>query len=234
MNNPKNKNQLLSLSLKGITQRMLKGIIFDADGVLVDSERLIADAAIIFFKERGVQVKHEDFRPFIGVGEQKFLEGVAKLNNTSLPTDARKQLYDIYKRIIKGNLRTINGIEALIEKCRCKGLKLAVATSADKEKLEANFDATGLTMSMFDAIVTGENVVHKKPSPDIFLYAANQLGLDPTNCLVFEDAINGIIAATAAGCKSVGVAGTFTKAELHLANWQATDHTEIPEEALSW
>ncbi|HEX2934572.1 MAG TPA: HAD-IA family hydrolase [Bacteroidales bacterium] len=213
---------------------MLKGIIFDADGVLVDSEKLIADAAILFFKELGAQVSHEDFKPFIGVGEQKFLEGVANLNNISLPDDARKQLYDIYKRIIKGNLRPVKGIEALIEKCRSKGLKIAVATSADMEKLEANFAAVGFSMSMFDAVVTGENVVHKKPSPDIFLYAASQLKLDPQNCLVFEDAINGIIAATAAGCKSVGIAGTFTKKELHMANWQATDHTEIPEEALSW
>lgn len=223
------------MSFNGITQkRMLKGIIFDADGVLVDSEKLIADAAIIFFKELGAHVKHEDFRPFIGVGEQKFLEGVAKLNNIGLPADARKQLYAIYKRIIKGNLRTVNGIEALIEKCRRKGLKIAVATSADKEKLEANFDAVGFTMSMFDAVVTGENVVHKKPAPEIFLYAAKQIEIDPEHCLVFEDAINGIIAATSAGCKSVGIASTFTREELHMANWQATDHTEIPDEALSW
>jgi beta-phosphoglucomutase len=213
---------------------MLKGIIFDVDGVLVDSEKLIAKAAILLFKERGVQVNEADFKPFIGVGEQKFLEGVAAMHHVSLPTDAKTQLYGIYKKIIKGNLRTVNGVEAVIDKCRNKGLKLAVATSADADKLAANFAAVGFNNSMFDAVVTGENVVHKKPSPDIFLYAAKQLKLEPSECLVLEDAINGIKAATSAGCKSVGIAGTFTKEELYMANWAATDHTDIPAEAFTW
>jgi beta-phosphoglucomutase len=201
---------------------------------LVDSERLIAQASILLFKELGVTVKTEDFKPFIGVGEQKFLEGMAQIHNIALPSDAKSHLYRIYNEIIKNNLHPIPGAVTFINNCKKRRLKLAVATSADWNKVDANFAAAGLIKSTFDAIVTGEHVIHKKPAPDIFLYAAKQLGLNPSECLVLEDAINGIIAANAAGCKNIGIAGTFSKEELFMANWTASDLSNIPDEALSW
>jgi beta-phosphoglucomutase-like phosphatase (HAD superfamily) len=100
--------------------------------------------------------------------------------------------------------------------------------------MDANFAAAGFSKSNFDVIVTGEQVVNKKPAPDIFLHASKQLGLDPSECLVLEDAINGIKAAKAAGCKSIGIEGTFTKEELFMADWTAFDLTKVPEEALTW
>ena len=91
-----------------------------------------------------------------------------------------------------------------------RGLKLAVASSADRMKVEGNLRALKLPPDTFHALVVGEDVTHKKPAPDIFLEAARRLGLDPSACLVIEDAVSGVAAAKAAGCRCLGITTSFT------------------------
>jgi HAD superfamily hydrolase (TIGR01509 family) len=88
-------------------------------------------------------------------------------------------------------------------------LSVAVASSGDEIKVAANLKKIGLPMEFWDTVVTAEHVTQKKPAPDIFLYAAQALEIDPTDCVVVEDAINGIQAAKAAGMRCVAVAHTF-------------------------
>ena len=96
-------------------------------------------------------------------------------------------------------------------------LKIAVATSADRRKLEANLREIGLSEADFDATVDGLQVERKKPYPDIYLEAARRVGTDPSHCLVVEDAVSGVQAAKAAGCSCLGLAGSFSEAELRAA-----------------
>jgi HAD superfamily hydrolase (TIGR01509 family) len=189
------------------------------DGVLVDSEAFIAEAAIAMFAERyGVVAKREDFLPFVGMGENRFIGGVAEKYGVKLDVEADKaRTYELYFEVIRGRLREIPGAVAFVRACRRRGLKIAVATSADRRKLEANLREVGLRESDFDATVDGLAVERKKPAPDIYLEAARRLGVEPERCLVIEDAVSGVIAAKAAGMRCIALAGSFPESELRAA-----------------
>ncbi|TMQ50529.1 MAG: HAD family hydrolase [Candidatus Eisenbacteria bacterium] len=134
----------------------LSGIIFDMDGVLVDSEAFIAAAAIEMFRETyGLQVTRDGFAPFVGTGEDRFIAGVAELHGirATLPRD-KQRTYAIYLKLIRGKLRALPGAIEFARACRERGLKIAVATSADRIKLEGNLREIGLPAATFDAVVT--------------------------------------------------------------------------------
>lgn len=189
------------------------------DGLLVDSEPVILTAAIQLFKERGVTVDPEDFTPFIGTGENSYIGGVAKKHNHEMDiSEAKNRLYEIYLDLVPTELVAFPGAVDLIQTCKDAGLKVAIASSADLVKIEANMKKIGVDMSVFDAVMSADTVVNKKPDPEIFLKAASALGEDPQNCTVVEDAIHGIEAANSANCFSVAVAQTFTNDQLNEAD----------------
>ncbi|SRR6266498_3592336 len=188
----------------------IHAVIFDMDGVLVDSEPLINAAAISMFKEKGLVVQPEDFLPFVGAGEDRYIGGVAE--HYGFPLDvpaAKRRTYDIYLDLIPSRLKAFPGAVELVQSCRRVNLVVAVASSADAIKVHANLDKIGLPMKFWDAVITAEDVTNKKPAPDIFLSAARKLGMNPLECVVVEDAINGIQAARAARMRCVAVATTF-------------------------
>jgi HAD superfamily hydrolase (TIGR01509 family) len=189
---------------------MIRAAIFDMDGVLTDSEPLINAAAIAMFREKGLLVQPEDFLPFVGTGEDRYIGGVAEKYGVRLDlAAAKKRTYEIYLALVPEQLRAFPGAQALVQACRTYGLKTAVASSADLIKIQANLDKIGLPLPSWDAVITAEDVVRKKPAPDIFLAAAAKLKLAPKECVVIEDAVNGIEAAKAAGMRCVAVAQTF-------------------------
>jgi len=214
---------------------MIKGVLFDMDGVLADSEKFICKAAVMMFDELGYQVEPDDFKPFTGTGENRYIGGVAEKYGISVDIDKVKaRTYDIYKTIIKGNLHPLPGAKELVHMCRNMGLKLALATSADKIKMEANLTEIGIPLYLFDASVNGLDVENKKPFPDIYIKAAGKIGLTPVECLVVEDAVSGIKAAKRAGCRCLAVSTSFEKTMLHEADWICDTLENIPEEALKW
>lgn len=191
-------------------QPIISAVIFDMDGVLTDSEPLINSAAIAMFKEQGLDVAPDDFLPFIGTGEDRYIGGVAEKYNfpLNLP-QAKKRTYELYLELVPLRLQPFPGAQALVQACRSAGLSLALASSADRVKIAANLDKIGLPIESWDGIVTGEDVQAKKPAPDIFLIASSRLKMAPGDCAVIEDAINGVQAAKAAGMRCVAVAHTF-------------------------
>jgi HAD superfamily hydrolase (TIGR01509 family) len=215
--------------------RKIAGVIFDMDGVLVESEPFIAEAAVRMFAEKGVAVRPEDFRPFIGTGEDRFLGGVAEARGVELdmPRD-KARTYEIYLELIRGRLEPLPGVAGFIARCRFRSLKLAVASSADRVKDEGNLRELGLPVGTFDTVVVGEDVARKKPAPDIFLEAARRLGLDPSSCLVIEDAVSGVAAAKGAGCRCLGITSSFSVGQLVAAGagWTAADLTSAPDAVL--
>ncbi len=190
---------------------MTKGYIFDMDGVLCDSEEFIAAAAIRMFWERyQTEVTVEDFEPFVGAGEDRYLGGVAEKYGISLNLESDKaETYRLYGECVKGKLQALPGVKDFIERAKAAGIRTAVATSADDVKMKTNLYEIGLDAKHFDALVNGLEVEHKKPAPDIFLEAAQRLGIDPAECIVFEDAVNGVQAAKAAGARCVGITSSF-------------------------
>jgi len=213
---------------------MLKAVIFDMDGVLVDSEEYICEAAIRMFAERGYTVKPEDFIPFVGAGENRYIGGPAEKNGIPLDLERDKaRTYEIYGELVK-DLKPLTGAREFINKCKSRGLKLAVASAADKVKVDINLGILDLPAGTFDAVVNGLDVEKKKPDPEIFLLAANRLGVPPYECLVAEDAVNGVLAAKAAGARCLGITTSFTPEQLRGADWFAPNLGEAPEEATAW
>ncbi len=197
----------------------IRAVIFDMDGVLTDSEPLICAAAVAMFAEKGLEVVPEDFRPFVGAGENRYLGGVAEKYGFRIDIQAaKKRTYEIYLGLVPHGLQAFPGAQKLVLTCRRAGLKIALASSADAIKINANLRKIGLPTERWDAVVTGEDVERRKPEPDIFLLAARGLLVPPAQCVVVEDALNGIQAAKAAGMRCVAVAQTFTAGRLRQAD----------------
>jgi len=205
------------------------------DGVLVDSEEYIRQAAVQMFHEKGYRVVPEDFLPFTGMGENRYLGGVAEKHNIPFDLEQEKaRTYEIYADLVRGKLAPLDGVHKFIGICRNKGLKLAVASSADPVKVNINLDEIGLARSIFQTIVTGLDIENKKPAPDIFLKAAQLVGVDPDCCLVVEDAISGVTAGKAAGAKVLALTTSFTAEELSGADWVTSTLATAGEDVLDW
>lgn len=216
-------------------KKRIRAVLFDMDGVLLDSEEYIRQAGIEMFREKGYRVTAEDFMPFTGMGENRYLGGVAEKHQ--IPFDLEKdkaRTYEIYESLVKGNLEPLEGVVEFIEKCRHRDLKLALASSADRVKIDINLRESGISPDAFQTIISGVDIEHKKPSPDIFLKAAENLGVKASECLVIEDAISGVKAGRAAGAKVLALTTSFSPGELSDADWIAENLSTAGEEPLMW
>lgn len=192
----------------------MKAVIFDMDGVLVNSEPVIIEASLRVLREHGVEAKESDFLEFTGMGDAIFIGGVAKKYGLEYEPSMKDRAYSIYLDIINEKIKKFPGVLPLLSYLREKSYTLAVASASDLIKVEANIKALGAEKSWFRAIITGSDVERKKPFPDIYLKAAAAAGVEPKDCLVVEDALSGIKAAKAAGMKCAAVTTSFTRAEL--------------------
>ena len=193
---------------------MTEAVIFDMDGVLTDSEPVINAAAIAGLREFGVEAQPEEFLPFIGAGEDRYIGGVANLHGKEYLPEMKRRVYEIYLEMVPDTIKSFSEVHALLDCLSEQGITCAVASSADRVKVEANLHAIGVELDRFAVVIVGEDVEHKKPSPDIYLYAARKIGVAPQNCCVVEDAINGIQAAKAAGMRCVAVEQSFPAEKL--------------------
>ncbi|XP_045796693.1 protein SUPPRESSOR OF QUENCHING 1, chloroplastic isoform X2 [Trifolium pratense] len=199
----------------------VSAVLFDMDGVLCNSEEPSRRAGVDLFAEIGVQVTVDDFVPFMGTGEANFLGGVASVKGVEgFNTEAaKKRFFEIYldKYAKPDSGIGFPGALELISQCKSKGLKVAVASSADRIKVDANLAAAGLPLSMFDAIVSADAFENLKPAPDIFLAASRILNVPPSECIVIEDALAGVQAANAAQMRCIAVRTTLSDEALESA-----------------
>jgi beta-phosphoglucomutase-like phosphatase (HAD superfamily) len=185
---------------------MLQAVIFDMDGVLLDSEPLHMEADREIFNKLGFKVTEQEQELFLGMGaegtyawlKEHFGLDEPLENLLKMDTAIRMQYF------IEGPLLvpTPGIIELLEELSRCK-IPLALGSSTVAPIVNRVLDLLNLR-PYFQHIVTGDQVIRTKPDPAIFLLCARLLGIDPVNCLVVEDSWNGITAAKDAGMKSVG------------------------------
>ncbi len=189
---------------------MTIAVLFDMDGVLVDSEPIINAAAIHALAEFGIQARPEDFGPFVGAGEDRYVGGVAELHGQTYVPQMKHRTYEWYLKLLPSMGKAFPGARDLVEFLHRRGIPCAVASSADRIKVEANLTTVlQVPLDRFAALVTGEDVFRRKPHPDIFLEAARRLDVPPQACCVIEDAVHGVEAAKAAGMRCVAVATSF-------------------------
>ena len=191
-----------------------KAVLFDMDGVLIESEWLIRAASIQSLAEHGVDARHEDFLEFTGMGEDRFIGGVAEKYGLTYDPAMKQRAYDFYGQRVKEDAVVPRGVKEMLETLHSRGIKLAICSAADRRKVLYNLSALGVSEELFTAIVSGNEVTRKKPFPDIYLKGAELVGEAPADCLVAEDAISGVQAAHAAGMDAAAVPTTFTKEQL--------------------
>lgn len=192
----------------------IKAVLFDMDGVLVNSEQYIMKASIKSLKQWGIQAKNSDFIEFIGAGENRFVGGVAEKYGVPFETKMKDDAYKFYEQIVKNKDITCKNAVSLLKWVKRQGFTVAICSSADMVKVRVNIHALGLSEDFFDLIISGLDVKNKKPNPEIYNLAAKKLDLNPDQCIVVEDALNGVIAAHGANMKCIAYTSSFTREEL--------------------
>ncbi|HHT95973.1 MAG TPA: HAD-IA family hydrolase [Clostridia bacterium] len=193
----------------GLNEKIIKAIVFDMDGVLIDSEQVMSKAAILALKEFGVNAQPYDFIPFMGQGENSFIGNVARKYNVEYQYAMKYRAYEIYDELVSDEAKLFPNIKETITTLKKRGYRISLASGADMMKVSSNIKAIGMEESDFEAFVTGNDVTRNKPEPDIFLLAAEKMKINPAYCLVCEDTISGIKAAKAAGMQCLGITSSL-------------------------
>lgn len=184
-------------------------IIFDCDGVLVDSEQITIELEVEMLARLGLHYEVADFaKRFIGMMDRDFHEHIkldfAALNRGPLPADFAEAMEAEKWQRFRVELKPVPGIAGFVDGLDCP---MAVGSSSTIAGLEEKLHLTGLHDRFAPHIYSGELVQHGKPAPDLFLLAAARIEQQPAACLVIEDSINGVRAALAAGMTVWGFAG---------------------------
>ncbi len=189
----------------------IRALIFDMDGLLVDSEPVAEAALGRFLRSHGHDLRPGTMERTLGRRLPEAMVVIAEDYGLALPLDELTRTYDELRlAALRGNLEPMPGAAALLTFARSAGLRLALATSSLRTHADLSLAETRLA-GLFDAEATGEEVERGKPEPDIFLLAAARLGEEPAACVVLEDAPAGLAAAAAAGMRRLWVPNVKTR-----------------------
>ena len=177
----------------------IKAVIFDMDGVLIDSEPLWRKAMIEGFASIGVLITEEDCKKTTGNRLKEVVEyWFEKLDILDfLPTEIEHRIINMLVKLINNEGKAISGVIEVINFCNNKNIKIGLATSSSNQLMEAVLEKLNLK-NTFKSSISAENMEYGKPHPEVFLNCASQLQISPLECIVIEDSINGVIAAKAA------------------------------------
>jgi beta-phosphoglucomutase len=207
-------------------------VIWDMDGVLVDSEEAHFSAWSRLFQEEGVPLSRDFFTRTFGQRNDSILraafgEDLAPERLKKL--DRRKETY--YRELVPSHVHLLPGAHDLLKALSQAGARLAIGSSGPRANITATLAALSVS-HFFPVIVSGEDVPAGKPAPDIFLLAARRLAVPPAHCLVLEDAPPGVEAALAAGMRCVAITSTRSADELAQAHLIVNSLTELRAESL--
>lgn len=216
---------------------MLKTVIFDMDGVIIDSEPMHAASAVEALKQFGADISTAYCYQFIGSTTAHMVETIIKdfnLTTTSEPIlEAIKK--ENQKALDLEGYLIIPGVRELIKELYKHGIQLAVASSSTQKEIETVIKSLGL-MKYFDKLVSGCDVPKPKPAPDVFLRAMKELGASPDTSLIIEDSMNGTIAAKKAGVACIGFANpnsgkqNLNNADVIIESFESIDYEFLVNE----
>ena len=186
--------------------KKIKGVLFDMDGTLTDTEIVYSRSIVMALKEQNLEPQENILDRVRGVSNQNFRKIVLSIYGDNIEYDRfHKSVMDNYSLIKeKEGVKLKSGAKELLDFLRESGIKTAVATSTVRESAEHTLKYANIK-DYFDEIITGDMVTNGKPAPDIFVKAAMVLGLTPDECMGIEDSANGIRACLASGVYTVFV-----------------------------
>lgn len=192
----------------------IKAVLFDMDGLMVDSEPLHYQAFNTVLKKYGKHLTEEENKErYIGLSDaDEAYDMVVRFN---LPISAEElvgEKRDIFRQLLKNQLIAQPGLFELLTELKKNGYKIAIASSSRLEIIETIINGLKVT-SLIDDYVSAEEVENGKPAPDVYLLAAKKLGVNPKECLVLEDAPKGVQAGKAAGMKVFAIPSNETKSQ---------------------
>ncbi len=213
------------MKINGDAVRMIKMVIFDLDGTLIDTEPASIDSWIAAASEAGLQVKREDILTFIGRNPEGIRKRSDELYGPDFPFDyiyrRKKELTGIqFEKKLEAKPHAKEALEIL----KSLGLKMCVATSSSKERSINFLQKLGL-WSYFEYLISGEEVEKSKPDPEIFMTAMKNGGVSPEECIVVEDSFNGITAARRSGAVPVLIPDLVEPGE----EWRGLSEKEFPD-----
>jgi len=188
-------------------------VILDMDGVLVDSEPLAMEAMRQVMARHGVAYTESDNDEFVGRTTPETCVTLKARHGLAESAEAlARQYLEARIGLTWERTRAMPGVPEVLERLRASGYRLALASSAEPEAVAATVDALGIR-ALLEAVVSGDQVAHGKPAPDIFLEAARRLAVAPDRCVVVEDSRNGLLAAKAAGMACAVIPCGFTRTQ---------------------
>jgi HAD superfamily hydrolase (TIGR01509 family) len=186
-------------------------VIFDCDGVLVDSERLGVEIDVRVITTLGWAISRDEvITRFVGRSEADAIAEIEAYLGRPVPKDWSEQWAAEYRRAFAEKLDAVPGVDAAVAAVREAGHSVCVASSGGHQKIRRNLGLAGLAHHFGDHIFSATDVPRGKPAPDLFLHAAATMGFPANQCVVVEDSRHGVAAAQAAGMRVVGYAGGIT------------------------
>lgn len=209
---------------------MIRTVIFDMDGVIIDTEPIHHHAFFTQFAELGITVSDALYASFLGSSTRNVFQQLRQEFNLPQEVDEllrrKRELFNL-KFDTDASLDLLPGVRALIEDIQRRGIQMVLASSASKATIARVFDRFGLA-PYFTHRVSGEDFAQSKPNPEIFLHAASLAETPVTECIVIEDSANGVAAAKAAGIYCIGYASPHSAGQdLRLADRVIQDFAEL-------
>ena len=193
-----------------MTARTFRAVIFDLDGVLWDGEPLYHEAFNVILEPYGVRVSDDDYRQIIGTSVGAAWDWVRRrFQLTASPDGVLRAYNEAVLRLLEQPFEPLPGVRSLIDTLRRRGVPMGVATASLRPWADATLRGLGL-QDAFGVVVSASEVRNAKPAPDLFLAAAERLGVSPNRCLVVEDTAPGIAAAKAAGMFAIQLRAAST------------------------
>lgn len=188
-----------------------KAVIFDMDGVLVDSSSIHTDAFVVYCKQHGMDMKREMLAPYYGMGNDDIFKGLFNRDFTPEEIAVMSEEKEVvYREMFEKTIAPHKGLIGLLDELKAMGVKMAVGSSAMRKNVDFVLEKCGIA-GYFDAISCGDMVTKAKPDPEVFVVAAKMLGEDPKDCVILEDAFVGVKAARSIGSKVVVLTTTYPR-----------------------
>lgn len=183
----------------------MKAVIFDMDGVIIDSEPIHLEVDVQTMKDLGYNILKEELNKYVGTTNEYMFTDIKNRYkiNKSVEEIISYRAEIAKERIIKSDLEPIEGIRELLNDLKNKNIPAAIASSSPRDFIEVVVSKFGL-QDYFSHIVSGEEVENGKPARDVYIETAKKLGVQSKDCIVIEDSKNGVLAAKAAGMKCIG------------------------------